>query len=171
MINLIFVDRNGKSFTYILEYFRTNTVPDNVMKDGTLSKSLFIKAHYFGLKNLTDQFMDICFSDGTLPKLTHKRKLNEFHGKVNQRWDLIYKATRDGFDASAFHSRCNNKGPTMTIIQSNNNCLFGGYTTIPWSSDNSYSSDDTTFLFTLVNPHSIPPTKYTIDDSKTGHAV
>ncbi|CAF5083634.1 unnamed protein product, partial [Rotaria sp. Silwood1] len=62
-------------------------------------------------------------------------------------------ASRDGFDANAFHSRCNNKGPTMTIIQSNNNYLFGDYTAIPWTSDNSYKNDITAFLFTLTNPH------------------
>ncbi|CAF1599723.1 unnamed protein product [Rotaria magnacalcarata] len=123
-------DRNGKFFTYILEYFRTNTLPDNVMKDETLRQSLFIEAHYLGLKNFTDQLIDICFPDRTLLKLAHKRKLNEFYGKVNQRWDLIYKVTRDGLDADAFHSRCNNRGPNMTIIQSNINFLFGGYTAI-----------------------------------------
>ncbi|CAF5186339.1 unnamed protein product, partial [Rotaria sp. Silwood1] len=48
----IFIDRNGKIFYYILEYFRTNMVPNNVMKDETLLNSLFIEAEYFRLHSL-----------------------------------------------------------------------------------------------------------------------
>jgi hypothetical protein len=59
----------------------------------------------------------------------------------------------------------------MTIIQSNNNYLFGGYTSIPWTSDGSYKNDTTAFLFTLTNPHNIQPTKYLIKPANTGNAV
>ncbi|CAF3336255.1 unnamed protein product [Rotaria socialis] len=115
--------------------------------------------------------MGTLFPNETLLKFEHKKKLNDFYGKTNQQWELIYKATRDGFDANTFHSHCNDKGPTITIIQSNNNYLFGGYTAIPWTSDNSYKSDTTAFLFTLINPHNIPPAKYLIDTSKTVYTV
>ncbi|CAF3200699.1 unnamed protein product [Rotaria sp. Silwood2] len=82
------------------------------------------------------------------------------------------KTTRDGFDANAFHSRCNNKGPTITIIQSSNNYLFGGYTAIPWTSEvGSWKNDNTAFLFSLVNPYKIPPTKYLINPGQSGNAV
>ncbi|CAF0995428.1 unnamed protein product [Rotaria sordida] len=167
----IFIDRNGKIFTYILEYFRTNTVPNNIMKDETLLNSLFIEAEYFRLYDLMDRLGVIYFPNGSLLQPTHQRKLNEIYGKIYQRWELIYKASRDGFDANAFHSRCNNQGPTMTIILSNNNYLFGGYTSIPWTSDGSYKNDPTAFLFTLINPHHIPPTKYLINPDKTENAV
>ncbi|CAF3618799.1 unnamed protein product [Rotaria sp. Silwood1] len=167
----IFIDRNGKIFTYILEYLRSNTVPPNVMKDATLLSSLFIEAEYFRLHALIDILTDMYFPDGTLLQKEHKKKLNEFYGKTNQQWELIYKASRDGFDANAFHSRCNNKGPTMTIIQSNNNYLFGGYTAIPWTSNVTYVNDTTAFLFTLTNPHDISPTKYLINPGNIGSAV
>jgi hypothetical protein len=165
----IFIDRNGKIFTYILEYLRTNVVPSNVMKDETLLHSLIIEAEYFHLHTLINILAG--FSNGTLLQLEHKKKLNEFYGKSNQQWELIYKASRDGFDANAFHSRCDNKGPTMTIIQSNNNYIFGGYTSIPWTSDNAYKNDTTAFLFTLTNPHNISPTKYLINSGYVGYAV
>ncbi|CAF4311702.1 unnamed protein product, partial [Rotaria sordida] len=134
------------------------------MKDETLFDSLLIEAEYFCLHSLIDKLTEILFPNGTLLQKEHQKKLNEFYGKTNQRWELIYKATHDGFDANTFHSRCNNKGPTMTIIQSNNNYLFGGYTAIPWTSEgDSYKNDTTAFLFTLTNPHNIPPTKYLIN--------
>jgi hypothetical protein len=165
----IFIDRNGKIFTYILEYLRTDIVPNNVWKDETILHSVLIESQYFRLHALSDILTG--FSNGTLLQLEHKKKLNEFYGKMHQQWELIYKASRDGFNANAFHTRCNNKGPTMTIIQSNNNYLFGGYTSIPWTSDNSYKNDTTAFLFTLTNPHDIPPTKYLLNPDKTGNAV
>ncbi|CAM4790217.1 unnamed protein product [Rotaria magnacalcarata] len=168
----IFIDRDGKLFNHILAYLRTNKISKDILNNDSLREFLVTEAEYFHLHNFLIMLTDIYFSNGTLLKLlAHKKKLNEFYGKVNQRWDLIYKATRDGFDANAFHSRCNNKGPTMTIIQSNNNCLFGGYTTIPWTSDNSYRSDTTAFLFTLTNPHDIQPTKYMIGGGTIAYAV
>ncbi|CAF3018744.1 unnamed protein product [Rotaria sp. Silwood2] len=85
---------------------------------------------------------------------------------------LRFGSTRDGFDTNAFHSRCNNKGPTITIIQSSNNYLFGGYTAILWISEvGSWKNDNTAFLFSLVNPYKIPPTKYLINPGQSGNAV
>jgi hypothetical protein len=101
-----------------------------------------------------------------------KAKLNEFYGKIDQKWELIYKASRDGFDANAFHSRCDNKGPTMTIVRSNNGYLCGGYTSVGWPSvHGSYQNDAQAFLFTLINPHNIPPTQYKINPEKTARAL
>jgi hypothetical protein len=97
---------------------------------------------------------------GTLLYDDYQIKLNDFYGNAKQNWKLIYKATRDGFRGEDFHRCCDNKGPTMTIIQSKNgNYLFGGYVEIPWTSDGQYKHDPAAFLFTLTNPHGIQPTK------------
>jgi len=98
-------------------------------------------------------------------------KLNGFYGKQNQHWELIYKASRDGFDPNAFHTRCDNKGSTITIVRSNNNFLSRGYTAVAWTSDISCKNDITAFLFTLTNLYNIPPTKYSINSRIAGNAV
>jgi len=130
----IFIDRNGEIFTYILEYLRTDAVSDDVLLDEILQHNLMIEAKHFRLQNLvnvlTKTMVENTFPNGTLLGVEHTKKLNEFYGKPEQRWELIYKASRDGFDANAFHTRCNNQGPTFTIIKSNNGYLFGGYTAI-----------------------------------------
>jgi hypothetical protein len=59
----------------------------------------------------------------------------------------------------------------MTIVRSNNNYLFGGYTAIPWTSDGTWKNDTTAFLFTLANPHNITPTKYLINPTNVHQAV
>ncbi len=98
---------------------------------------------------------------GTLLCADHQMKLNDFYGNAQQKWELIYKATWDGIRGQDFHRCCDNKGPTMTIIQSkNDNYLFGGYTEVSWTCDGKYKTDPAAFLFTLTNPHDIPPTKF-----------
>jgi hypothetical protein len=175
----LFIDRNGETFTYILEYLRTDAVCDDVLMDEILRHNLMIEAKFFRLQNLVNILTEAektivgkTFPNGTLLTLEQKKKLNEFYGKQDQRWTLIYKASCDGFDVNAFHTRCNNQGPTMTIVQSNTGYLFGGYTAVAWTSaGGSYMNDTTTFLFTLTNPHNIPPTKYLINPGNSGNAV
>ncbi|CAF1085204.1 unnamed protein product [Adineta steineri] len=114
--------------------------------------------------NLEITFLDqkLFIGNGTLLSRDHQIKLNEFYGKQGQIWTLIYKATRDGFSTVDFHRCCANQSPTITIIQSQDNgYLFGGYTSMSWAPLKNYINDPNhPFLFTLTNPHGIPPTKY-----------
>jgi hypothetical protein len=105
------------------------------------------------------------FSSGTLLNQEHQCRLNEFYGKENQTWQLVYKGTRDGFSSTDFHRCCDKKGATLTVIQSTSGYLFGGYTSIKWESheDFQWSVDMNAFLFTLTNPNKISPTKYRIN--------
>ena len=41
---------------------------------------------------------------------------------------ILYKASKDGFDSSIFHEKCDNQGKTLTIIKSEFHEMFGGYT-------------------------------------------
>ena len=45
--------------------------------------------------------------------------------------ELLYRASRDGWAASSFHSSCDNEGPTVTVIKSGN-YIFGGYSEGEW---------------------------------------
>src|SRR6266542_5807748 len=33
------------------------------------------------------------------------------------KWNLLYCASRDGYGANVFHQKCNNKGPTVTVVK------------------------------------------------------
>ena len=69
-------------------------------------------------------------------------------GKV--RYELLWKGNRDGFYAGTFHSRCNNKGPTVTVILSNNDKIFGGYTSQSWT-NGGWKQDATAFIYSLTH--------------------
>jgi hypothetical protein len=87
--------------------------------------------------------------------------LNEFQGKSMK---LLYRGSREGFQASNFHSKCDGIGNTLTFIESSKRSLFGGYTPSAWDSTTRDKYDTTlqSFLFTLKNPHNIPARKFSL---------
>ena len=52
----------------------------------------------------------------------------------NPRWVLCYRASAHGWSISTFHSRCDRKRDTVTIIKVGD-YVFGGYTDIPWGKE------------------------------------
>jgi len=77
-------------------------------------------------------------------------------GFENKSFSLLWRGSRDGFDAAAFHRLCDGQANTVTVIKNTNGFIFGGYTSIPWSSSGGYKTDSTAFLFSLTNPSNIP---------------
>ena len=69
--------------------------------------------------------------------------------KKNIKMTLLYKLTSDGDSASTFHSKCNNKGYTLSLIRNTKGFRFGGFTTQSWSSSGSYINDVNAFVFSL----------------------
>ena len=49
----------------------------------------------------------------------------------DSQWKLCYRASLHRWDALIFHSLCDGKKNTVTIIESNQ-YVFGGYTAAPW---------------------------------------
>ncbi|PFX13554.1 Fibrillin-1 [Stylophora pistillata] len=73
-------------------------------------------------------------------------------------WKRCWRASVDGWPASTFHSLCDNKGPTVTIIRVGK-YIFGGYTSSSWTSGCSWLCRSTAFLFSLVNKPGWGPVK------------
>lgn len=96
----------------------------------------------------------ISFHSCTKPQCMLKKKITKSHLLTS------YLLCRDGFAASNFHQHCDNKGSTLTLIQSSEGYIFGGYSILPWESIDREKSHPEGFLFTLSNPHNIPPTMY-----------
>ena len=79
----------------------------------------------------------------------HKMLSESYQGKM--KYELLWQGTRDGFRASDFHSKCNGKGPTVTVIVSSYDKIFGGYTSVTWQSSNSWSHDPSAFIYSLTH--------------------
>ena len=61
----------------------------------------------------------------------------------------LYQGTKHGFRAVDFHSRCDNKGATITIVRTSTGNIFGGYASLPWGGGSSYTNDSKAFLFSV----------------------
>ena len=84
---------------------------------------------------------------------------------------LLYKATRDGFQPSAFHSRCDNMANTVTVISNNLNHVFGGFTPAKWNSNWEYIADSTAFIFSLRRNGGLTNFKLPIQSTKVSNAI
>ncbi|RIA94051.1 hypothetical protein C1645_761010 [Glomus cerebriforme] len=101
-----------------------------------------------------------------------KQEINYYDRKrIPYSFKLLYRASRDGFEAKNFHQLCDNKGPTVTIAKvRSHGKLIGGYNPLDWKpqSNLSYLSGDScwystfdSFLFSFTlksssNDNSIP---------------
>ena len=67
----------------------------------------------------------------------------------------LYQATIDGGESFNFHKKCDNIPNTLVFIKSDGHRRFGGFTPIPWKSDekNKWIKDpeNKTFVFSLDN--------------------
>ncbi|RMX55964.1 hypothetical protein pdam_00025207, partial [Pocillopora damicornis] len=80
-----------------------------------------------------------------------------------------YHAETDGWDSTTFHSKCDGKGPTVSIIQVSN-YTFGGHTDVSWQSMHflsislaagscGYTAAAKAFIFSLYKVHGYKPVK------------
>jgi len=79
-----------------------------------------------------------------------------FDSNPAKKFTLLWRGTRDGFEASKFHAKCDGKPNTLTVVKTTTGCIFGGYASVPWSSDGRYKQDNKAFLFSLKNPRNQP---------------
>lgn len=76
------------------------------------------------------------------------KKINKYNS-ANPSVKLLYKASKDGDQSSVFHSKCDNKGPTLILIESIDGRRFGGYTTQSWAGNKVEKEDESAFVFSL----------------------
>ena len=63
--------------------------------------------------------------------------------------NLLFDTKIDGDNSSTFHNKCDGKYPTLIIIKTNTNYIFGGYITSAWNANNSNINAPNSFIFSL----------------------
>jgi len=86
---------------------------------------------------------------------------------------LLYRGSRDGFSPETFHSKCDGKGATITLIKccygnKSQEAIIGGFLDESWHSNKngSYIFSDEAFLFSLT-----AQTKFSIDKKRLYNAA
>lgn len=101
--------------------------------------------------------------------LKFQHTLNVWFGNEHQEWQMLYRASKDGFSAVAFHTKCDGHSPTITVVLGTNGNLCGGFSDQPWRSDiprGKYMPSKRAFLFTLINSEGTPPSKFDVTHPK-----
>uniref|UniRef100_A0A0G4HSK2 TLDc domain-containing protein n=1 Tax=Chromera velia CCMP2878 TaxID=1169474 RepID=A0A0G4HSK2_9ALVE len=116
------------------------------------------------------------------------RQLVEWFGSG---WQLLYRASEDGWDSRIFHELCDGKGPTLTVgvashsyrdlmanyplsrqVASNyplsRQVAYGGYTAVPWRSQDREEviNDDESCLFVLDELVENKPALFRVSESR-----
>lgn len=165
--NAVFIDRDPKYFEHILNYIRSLASNDcvNLVSCSDEDKIQLLKeADYFNLPGLRDLLINllknsqlISVLDSTILNVDLMNSLMKLcNFPLSTKWKLIYRASRDSFLPARFHSRCDGKKPTLTIIKATSGNIFGGYTEAAWSQNEHYAEDPNAFIFSLVNKDNTP---------------
>jgi hypothetical protein len=96
--------------------------------------------------------------------------LNKFR---NKKFELLWRGSRDGFSAEAFHSLCDDRPNTLNIILDTHGNFFGGFTTVPLEYSFITKTDPTLsiFHFTIKNEYDAPPAIFPVKKDKKDYAV
>ena len=97
--------------------------------------------------------------------LSNCEKKNEYLKKIYE-WsqyksmELLFRGTRDGMYSKNFHEKCDNKGPTITLLRNDKGNIMGGFSPISWTCEGGYHRENNCFIFTLSNIYNYEPTKF-----------
>ncbi|XP_065841109.1 uncharacterized protein [Oscarella lobularis] len=152
-----FIDRDPTHFCYILNYLRTGKIIFPEKK--VARRRLQLEAEFFNIQAIAQLLTST--SNPVLPESVIVSSDSQYQevlalwlqddGIGAENWMLIYRGTRDGFQASTFHSLCDNKGATISVIKTTHDYIFGGYTNVGWKSSGEHVQSTSSFLFAFVS--------------------
>ncbi len=82
-------------------------------------------------------------------KLTEEQREQLCDLLGNVELTLLYKASVHGYQASAFHQRCDRQGPTLLVAYNSSGYIFGGYTSVDYAQSGQQITDNQAFLFSF----------------------
>ncbi|CAB4393397.1 unnamed protein product [Rhizophagus irregularis] len=86
------------------------------------------------------------------------------------KFDLLYRSSRDGNTAAAFHAKCDNKGATIVVVKiTNSEQIVGGYNPFFWDSSGSKLTRDS-FIFSFTNKNDFQSAKVTYSNGNN-HSI
>eukprot|EP01084_Bolivina_argentea_P301547 520263_1 len=82
------------------------------------------------------------------------RNISQKFSNLYVNFQLLYRASKDGFDSYIFRQECAGQGATITLILNQYNHIFGGYTSKSYTNGANveYIKDENAFLFVIRSP-------------------
>ncbi|CAF0815814.1 unnamed protein product [Brachionus calyciflorus] len=156
----IFIDRDPKYFSHVLNYLRNVDIESNGfdLPDGIDLREFSKEAKFYniiGLEELTKKEAKIIETKIMDTKILGENQILDLLDLCqfdrNSKFKLVYRATHDGFSAANFHQKCDNISSTLTIIQTTTGEVLGGFTEQTWAPSASYKNDPNAFVYNLKN--------------------
>lgn len=188
----VLLDVNASCFQSLVDYLNERKIsppedpPDPPIVDEEDQVFMDKMLQMFGLDELCSRRHPVLSLVGgtttstTLTDPFHAQALTDFllEDEIGYHLELLYRGSRDGFGASDFHTKCDHKGATVTVIQDSNGHLFGGYAEMSWEShpEGQWKRSEKSFLFalnfhsnSLDKPMKMRPKDGKEDDSMASH--
>ncbi|EXX63384.1 hypothetical protein GLOIN_2v1885333 [Rhizophagus irregularis DAOM 181602=DAOM 197198] len=84
------------------------------------------------------------------------RDNNTNYNGIPYKFNLLYRASRDGNTAAAFHAKCDNKGPTIVVVKiKNSEQIVGGYNPLFWDLSGDFKITDNGFIFSFSDKNNL----------------
>jgi TLD/BTB/POZ domain/SAM domain (Sterile alpha motif) len=148
----IFLDVNATCFKSIVDYLNETKIapPDNDPPDLPRVDA----EHQVFLDGLLTAFglhKTIPLESTILTDSSHVRTLMGYltEDNLGTGLKLLYRGTRDGMNAASFHSKCDGRTHTLTVVRSTDNYIFGGFSDRSWVGNAQWQSSFKAFLFGL----------------------
>ena len=111
------------------------------------------KIKKFGCLEIFYLFKSSILKDNIAKKISILNWIKEkTHTKDIIKSELVFKMSENGESWEDFHKYCDNKGPTLVLIKTTKDKIFGGFTPLNWKKEeNTYIKDisNQTFIFSL----------------------
>lgn len=86
-------------------------------------------------------------------------------------YTLLYSLKQHGISNKTFHDKCDNQGPTLTIIVLQNGSIFGGYASKSWNNESGYLQAPGSFVFSITDGKKRAPMQCKMKQGKDQNAM
>ena len=154
------IRKENENFYQIYEGDKTNYIVEKLSPNTNYEIKICAKYNdingiWSDIYKVKTNLKDIDFDNNSLIIENNKEYENTLKNWINPdkkiKAELLYRLTRDGDLYKTFHEKCDNKGPTLTLIHDTSNIKTGGYTPLSWDSNTKWKRDNETFIFNLTN--------------------
>ena len=89
--------------------------------------------------------------------------------KYNSHWELLFRGSTDGLKRNDFYKKCNGKSNTICIMQSPQNNVFGGFTSLKWQKGSGgQGKDKSAFVYMIRSNGELKAELYPVQTGGSG---
>ena len=141
---------NNNEFSQVKKEIKTNNnIIINKIKEIENNKKISISNNKISYNNKLKLIDNYIFKNIAL-NLINEGIINKKKETIKN-YELIFKASRDGYKSIDFHKKCDWITNTVTFIVSSTGRIFGGFTDVSWDSESDAKEGSNGFIFSLDN--------------------